>query len=106
MPLSALATRRLMKEMAAPPSDGYSLQPLDGDLSRWHGNLMWEGSCLHLLLEIPDSYPTAAPALFFRTDVPYTGGAKSHVSGKGTEICLDLLGNFASYHRGEPILSI
>ncbi len=101
MPLSALATRRLMKEMAAPPSEGFSLQPLDGDLSVWHANLKWEGAVLHVLLEVPDQYPNAAPSLYFRTDVPYTGGAKSHVAGKGTEICLDLLGNFKTYHSGE-----
>lgn len=52
----------------------------------------------HCLLEIPPEYPTKAPSLYFKTAIRYQNGAQTEVPGKGTSVCLDLLGNFAQYH--------
>lgn len=99
--LSKLAVKRLQKEMKAISSLGVGLgmSPIGEDLSVWHANVTlmsgpYNGICFHLLIEVPGEYPSKAPAVFFRSTIRYQNGAQTEVPGKGTSICLDLLGNF------------
>ena len=105
--LSKLALKRLVKEMKdrdASPLAGLALTPASGDdMTAWHGNMTmmdgaYSGINLHLLMEIPNDYPNKAPSLYFRSKIHYQNGAQMEVAGKGTSVCLNLLGNFANVH--------
>jgi hypothetical protein len=58
----------------------------------------YQGVTFHVLIEVPAEYPSKAPSVFFRSLIRYQNGAQTEVPGKGTSICLDLLGNFANVH--------
>ena len=86
---------------------GIALAPASEDnITVWHGNMTflsgaYAGVNLHVLIECKDNYPLSAPDLYFRSEIPYTGGAASFKEGKGTFICLDILGNFAEIHTDQ-----
>jgi ubiquitin-protein ligase len=100
-----LASKRLQKELKELKDEtpvGLSLSPTGDSLFTWHGNVKMlsgalAGICFHVELEIPSEYPNKAPSLFFKSFVKYVNGAQQETP-KGISICLDLLGNFASYH--------
>lgn len=103
MNLSKLAIKRLQKELKNTPPIGLSLAPLEDDLSQWHGNIKimdgaYEGVNFHVFIEVPENYPNKAPSAYFKSFIAYQNGATTNVDGKGTSICLDLLGNFANVH--------
>merc|ERR1719408_594551 len=58
---------------------------------------------LHFLIDFPENYPQSAPNIGFSFEFQYRGGAEyimpeGRLKGKKV-ICLDVLGNFQSYHR-------
>jgi ubiquitin-protein ligase len=58
---------------------------------------------LHFLIDFPVDYPQSAPNIGFSFEFQYRGGAQfvmpdGRLKGKKV-ICLDVLGNFQSYHR-------
>merc|ERR1719401_1904585 len=57
---------------------------------------------LHFLIDFPQDYPQSAPNIGFSFEFEYRGGAQyimpdGRLKGKKV-ICLDVLGNFQSYH--------
>merc|ERR1719197_380223 len=57
---------------------------------------------LHFLIDFPQNYPHSAPNIGFSFEFEYRGGAQyvmpdGRLQGKKV-ICLDVLGNFQSYH--------
>merc|ERR1719486_426937 len=57
---------------------------------------------LHFLIDFPADYPQSAPNIGFSFEFRYRGGAEytmpdGRLKGKKV-ICLDVLGNFQSYH--------
>ncbi len=101
--LTPLAVKRLQKELKEPLPVGLGLAPTEESIAVWHANIAilcgaYEGVNFHILIEVPSEYPNKAPAVFFRSTIAYQNGAQTEVPGKGTSICLDLLGNFANVH--------
>lgn len=103
MQLSAVAIKRLQKELKSPLPVGLGLAPVGDSLSTLHANIeiqdgAYAGIIFHCLVEVPNEYPQKAPSLYFRSDISYTNGAQMTVEGKGQSVCLDLLGNFSHVH--------
>jgi len=82
-----------------------------GDMTLWDGTISVEIDVthlgkiqvpLHFLIDFPADYPASAPNIGFSFEFPYRNGASyTESSGrlKGKKvICLDVLGNFQSYH--------
>ena len=92
------------------PIEGCHVAMREGNLYLWDAIIMWEivnrPIPLHLLIAFPQDYPTSAPSVGFScSNIGYQDGATSieqsptsPLKGKLT-ICLDILGNFAQYHK-------
>jgi ubiquitin-protein ligase len=107
--------RRLLKDLKnllAEPIPLAAAQPCsDQDLTLWDGVVGVEmevthiGSVtvpLHFLIDFPGDYPQSAPNIGFSFEFQYRGGAEyimpdGRLKGKKV-VCLDVLGNFQSYH--------
>jgi len=83
----------------------------DEDVSLWDGVIGVEMEVthfgivtvpLHFLIDFPADYPQSAPNIGFSFEFQYRGGAQYNMPDgrlKGKKvICLDILGNFQSYH--------
>merc|ERR1740138_588278 len=108
--------RRLLadlKRLQEEPIPLAAAQPCcDHDITLWDGVVGVEmevthfGSVtvpLHFLIDFPADYPQSAPNIGFSFEFEYRGGAQyvmpnGRLKGKKV-ICLDVLGNFQSYHR-------
>ena len=81
--------------------------PREDDMTLWDAvigvDIDGETTPLHFLIDFPANYPAAAPSIGFSFVFPYDQGA-SHTHRDGGRlngtfvICLDLLGNYGSYH--------
>jgi ubiquitin-protein ligase len=87
------STKRLLKdlkEIQKNPLPTVFASPIENDLYEWHVNLMgpvettFEGVFIHIILKIPQNYPSSAPRVELMTPIN-----RSHVYGRN--ICLDML---------------
>lgn len=110
------AQRRLLadlKRLQEEPIPLASAQPCsDEDLTLWDGVIGVDMEIthfgrvtvpLHFLIDFPSDYPQTAPNIGFSFEFQYRGGAQyvmpdGRLKGKKV-ICLDVLGNFGSYHK-------
>merc|ERR1740138_1670527 len=107
--------RRLLadlKRLQEEPIPLAAAQPCcDHDITLWNGVVGVEMDVthfgritvpLHFLIDFPADYPQSAPNIGFSFEFQYRGGAQyvmpdGRLKGKKV-ICLDVLGNFQSYH--------
>jgi len=113
--ISPAACRRLLsdlKHLQEEPIPLAAAKPCtDQDLTLWDGMVGVEMEVthigcvtvpLHFLIDFPIDYPQSAPNIGFSFEFEYRGGAQyvmpdGRLKGKKV-ICLDVLGNFQSYH--------
>lgn len=107
--------RRLLKDLKQLHEEPIPLAAArpcsDQDLTLWDGTIGVEMQVthigcvtvpLHFLIDFPADYPQSAPNIGFSFEFQYRGGAEyimpdGRLKGKKV-ICLDVLGNFQSYH--------
>jgi ubiquitin-protein ligase len=102
-----------LKRLQEEPLPLAAAQPCsDQDLTLWDGVIGVEMEVthfgritvpLHFLIDFPANYPQSAPNIGFSFEFQYRGGAQyvmpnGRLKGKKV-ICLDVLGNFGSYHQ-------
>merc|ERR1719174_3638880 len=102
-----------LKRLHEEPIPFAAAQPCsDQDITLWDGVIGVEMEIthmghvtvpLHFLIDFPADYPQSAPNIGFSFEFQYRGGAQyvmpnGRLKGKKV-ICLDVLGNFGSYHQ-------
>lgn len=85
--------RSELRNIEDDPPDGFSLGPVDDDLTEWEAVIwgfpadsVYAGGRFELTLSFPPRYPFVPPAVRFRTKIWH-----SNVSPRTGKICLDVL---------------
>ena len=93
-------------------NQGVSAAPLEDNIFEWHCNFegpkgsSWEDTIFHVVLFFPENYPAKSPsAEFLPKSFRPIGGAQKE-GKKGTQVCLSIFSDFATYHPGILIRQI
>lgn len=100
------ALRRLMndlKELTKEPVIGASIAPIsDENLFTLHANIVipegpYQGLMMHVIINIPESYPASSPAGSMAVNFPFTDAEHMHIHG--TALCNDYLSNYEEFFK-------
>ncbi|AYV82335.1 MAG: ubiquitin-conjugating enzyme [Homavirus sp.] len=94
---------RDLKELQTKPVPGVSACPVAENIFKLHVNIVvpegpYSGLIIHMVLDIPSTYPHSSPAGSIAPNFPFTHNEHEHIYGIG--ICNDYLSNFENFFKG------
>ena len=102
------ASRRIvhdLRDIQKSPIPGISIHPVNDDIFTLHANITifegpYEGIIIHLVLNIPESFPQTSPAGKIFPGFPFTSEHHHHIYNT-MGICNDYLSNFGNFFGKE-----